>query len=1166
MSAIPAPLSDACAASAKPRRINRVFSPAHLQAVAHLYGLNTPSPRQAKVLFLGCGAGANLLPFAINHPQAQAIGIDIDPDAIAHGQQLAQQIGVANLQLFALDIATLIEQPELGQFDYILIGGAFSLADSATRQRILGFCERNLAPEGIACFEYGTYPSGKVRDVVRDALMLHASLTDGDSVQQLDSARAMLAFLHQGLASANPLAQPLRELIAQAEGGDDVELALKYLQQGLNEPCYFVEFNDQATQAGLCYVGDAQPHLEVPAAWGGEVDRLCQTINPARNKVLGQQYLDFLCNRACRHSLLTKQSRAADVLPEPDLDRLQNLRWAGYFKRVACPEGNLAHTLSNGDHIHATNEYSRAILDALGYAWPFSLDMHALRQNAVPPLDRLKAASSDTSPNPDAQALSSLKALFLKLGDQLRYTREIGPYDEAGSRHLQCVAGAGPAIRGQDATAAHRVPMFNLWHDEVRQPLATLDQRVLQGLDGHTSLGGLMASLPPSDAAVQTSLDTLHRLGLLNGDNAAWVAYWKRCLNPADCQQGEMHALCALLMRALPADRGGLNRYVPRSVPIPPRMQEIIKQVRNLADQKKPAAALALSQQLTRDYATHPAAWAERYRTLLFTNQQDDILEAALRAITLQHDNIEYYCNAANACYRLSWVWSSMHLNQQVLRGAPDQGFAWIHLGNYLHMQKSLADAELCQREALRCNPTHIGTHGNLANTLSSQGKFQEARHHYEQEIARSPNDFVTYSNLLFNCLHDGDLSAQDLFRLHRQFGQRVESSLTTKVAPSFANRNRNPDRPLRIGFVSGDLRTHAVAHFIEPYWTHLDKTRFQIHAYSNSHTEDAVSQRLRAQSHVWHTVAALDDRQLVKLIADESIDILFDLSGHTGFNRLPVFAYKPAPIQMTWIGYPGTTGLSAMDYLIIRRNIADPGVLDDQFTEKLIYLDIPLLFQPHPDSPEVSPLPCLEGKPFTFGSFNRPQKLSDDILKTWADILHATPGSRLLQGAMEAGAESGLARCFMEKMAAFGVPEDRIILKSHQSLDSYLAMHAEVDVLLDTFPYTGGTTTNHALWMGVPTITLAGTTLVSLAGASRMRQWQLDDFVAHTREEYVACAVKWFGCRNQLAGIRRTLRQRIETGSSKDNVTAARKLENALRQAWQNWCAGQPAKTLVLD
>jgi len=1119
-----------------------VFSPAHLQAVAYLYGLHTPSPRQAKVLFLGCGAGANLLPFAINHPQAQAIGIDIDPDAIAYGQQLAQQIGVANLQLFSLDIATLIEQPELGQFDYILIGGAFALADSATRQQILGFCKRNLAHEGIACFEYSTYPGGKVRDVVRDALMLHSSLADGDGAQQIDSARAMLAFLHQGLASANPLAQALRELIAQAEGAEDVELALKYLQQGLNEPCYFVEFNDQATQAGLCYVGDAQPHLEVPAAWGGEVDRLCQTINPARNKVLGQQYLDFLCHRAGRHSLLAKQSRADSVLPEPDLDRLQHLRWAGYFKRVAHPNGNLAHTLSNGDPIHATNEYSRAILDALGYAWPLSLDMHALRQNAVPPLDRLKIASSEMSPNPNERVLSSLKVLFLKLGDQLRYTREIGPYDEAGPRHLQCVAGAGPAIRGQDASARdalnkssaaralvqsipmHRVPMFNLWHDEIRQPLAPLDSRVLQGLDGHTSLGELITSLPPPDAAVLTSLDTLHRLGLLHGDNAAWVAYWKRCLNPADCQQGEIHALCALLMRALPADRGGLNLHASRSVPIPPRMQETVK--------------------------------------------QDGMLEAALRAIALQHDNIDYYDKAANACYRLSWVWSFMHLNQQVLRGAPGHGSAWVHFGNYLHEQKSWLDAELCQREALRCNPSLLGIHGNLANTLSSQGKFQEARHHYELELARSPNDFVTYSNLLFNCLHDGDLSAQELFRLHRQFGQRVESNLTTKVAPSFANRDRNPDRPLRIGFVSGDLRDHAVAYFIEPYWKHLDKTRFQIHAYSNSYTEDAVSQRLRAQTHAWHTVAALDDRQLVKLIADENIDILFDLSGHTGLNRLPAFAYRPAPLQMTWIGYPGTTGLTTMDYVLMSKHYEHPVALDDQFTEKIVYLDINYPFQPSPALPDVVELPSLKGgAPFTLGSFNRPQKLSDTVLQTWAAILHKLPQARLLLGGMGSEAKNPFTRDLQKRMQAYGISENRLLFRPNADMATYLKMHGEIDLLLDTFPYVGGTTTSHAVCMGVPTLTLAGDTRASRVGAVIMQRWGLSNFIADKVQDYIELAVYWSQHRQALNDIRQSLRQRVVgEAASNDGRQAARALEHALRHVWQRWCAGLPPETTRLS
>jgi len=1158
--------------AAPPFQIRREQSPAHLRAVAHLYGIEAAPATRARVLALGCAAGNTMLPFAAGHPDAVVVVVDLDPQATQSCQQQAEVAGIRNIQFHALDIGTLLAQQGLGEFDYILVSGVYSLVDSSVRREILKFCQRYLAPAGIACFEYSTQPGSKINEIVRDALALHTSLASNEA-QQLESARAMLAFLAQGVSAANPLAGSIRELAAQAERHGDVDLALRYLQ-GLNEPCHFVEFHDLAVQAGLCYVGDANPHLELPQAWGANVEQLCQAINPSGNKVLGQQYLDFACNRASRLSLLANQSLAVSVLPLPDLQRLPDLRWGGYFKRARV-NGTVAdgHDMANGQQIGTPNAMALSILDTLGYAWPASVGFETLEFNAEPPIVRLKEERPDTG----AQVLQALQNLFIKLGSQLKYSLDPSPYDKAATRCVAPIAGIG-AIATQDVQPGQRCSAFNLWHEQADVELDALDQAVLLSLDGKLAVGRLPETVKvglgeddrDTGTRIRDSLAKLHSKGLLNGSGTAWTDYWAESLPAcAAPPRYDSHALYSLMFHALPHSKGDNARAQPagkRGAPPPANLLTEVKQIRKLLQDRQAGPAQKAAHKLVQTYPNSPAAWSELHRTLLVTHQQESLLEAALRAISLQPDRVGHYHDAAAAYGRLGQPWNARHMTERVLRAAPGLAIAWSQLGMDLGARHALTDAELCYREAIRLSPDLDTVRNNLASNLSTQSRLPEALELYEEAIRRNPANYSCYSNYLFSCLHAGYLTPQEIFRRHREFGKSVEAHLSRSVSFDHSNLDRNPDRPLRIGFVSADLRNHAVAHFLEPYWTNLDKSQFHIYAYSNSNTEDDVSRRFRAHASSWHRVTEMDDAQLARLIAREQVDILFDLSGHTAHNRLPMFGYKPAPIQITWIGYPGTTGLKAMDYLIARRNVVAPGVVDNQFTEKLVYLDVPLLFQPHPASPEVSPLPSLEGKPFTFGSFNRPQKLSDEVLRAWADILHATPGSRLLQGNMESNAESTMANRFVAKMAEFGIPADRLVLRDRVNLPRYLEMHGEIDVLLDTFPYSGGTTTNHALWMGVPTVTVTGPTPPSMAGASRMRQWGLDAFIADSRQAYIDCAASWFHRQAELAEIRRTLRQRIASASSISNLSATHALEQALRHVWRRWCAGLPPEPAVLE
>src|SRR5690606_24333517 len=279
---------------------------------------------------------------------------------------------------------------------------------------------------------------------------------------------------------------------------------------------------------------------------------------------------------------------------------------------------------------------------------------------------------------------------------------------------------------------------------------------------------------------------------------------------------------------------------------------------------------------------------------------------------------------------------------------------------------------------------------------------------------------------------------------LHREYGKVVEKRTGNAHLKRVHKNDKNAERPLRIGFVSGDLRNHAVAHFLEPFWNNLDETKFSWFAYQTHSLFDTISERMRAKSSGWRDISALSDEAAAALIREDKIDILIDLSGHTAHNRLPLFALKPAPVQMSWIGYPGTTGLEAIDYKIVSR-CSTFGNLQAQFTEKLVVVSSRVLFEHHPSAPEINALPFIENNYITYGSFNRPQKFSDDVLGTWAEILRRVPSARLMMANMS---DQRMMDVFRQKFEQLGIGQERLIMQQRMSMEAYQKLHHKVDVL----------------------------------------------------------------------------------------------------------------------
>lgn len=473
----------------------------------------------------------------------------------------------------------------------------------------------------------------------------------------------------------------------------------------------------------------------------------------------------------------------------------------------------------------------------------------------------------------------------------------------------------------------------------------------------------------------------------------------------------------------------------------------------------------------------------------------------------------------------------------------------------YLHREK-FAEAEANLLKAIEIKPSYFEAYSNMGSASMLQGRLDLAVEWYRKALAINPHYHQALSNLLFCITHNPTMDKHAIFAEHQSFGERFEQPFKT-FWPKLANA-KDKDKRLKIGFVSGDLRNHPVAFFIEPVLEFLHKNNgLSLHAYHNTKSYDHVSIRIREHFDTWTNTVHLSDDAFAELIREDGIDILMDLSGHTAGHRLLGFARKPAPVQASWIGCPSTTGLTAMDYYLADRYLLPPGQLDDQFTEKLVQLPASAPFMPAEYSPNINALPALTNPYFTFASFNRPSKLSQQVVELWAKVLLAVPNSKMMLGAMQQN--EGRAK-IINWFAQAGVTEERLILRNRADMHDYLKMHQEVDLCMDSFPYNGGTTTWHAIWMGVPTLTLAGDMLPCRIGAGILGHVGLDEFVVTSQDEFIEKAVYWTKHLDLLAKHRASMRERFAKSAPGRPEVIAEGLAVAFRTMWNRWCDDAPA------
>jgi protein O-GlcNAc transferase len=529
--------------------------------------------------------------------------------------------------------------------------------------------------------------------------------------------------------------------------------------------------------------------------------------------------------------------------------------------------------------------------------------------------------------------------------------------------------------------------------------------------------------------------------------------------------------------------------------------------------------------------------------------------EAAFReALRLDVNLADAHNNLGNLLKETGRTQEAERSLRRAIELRPGYAEAHANLGIVMRALGRLQEAEQCARRAIALKQDFAEAHNDLGVALFGLGRLEEAERSYRQALSLDPALLVAQGNLVYlmNCLSGRSL--EEIYFEHREFAQLI--SPPDEPAPH-ANAP-DPRRRLRIGYVSADFRQHSVAFFIEPVLAQHDRECVEVFCYYNLGRADEVTERLRRLAQHWRDVRGMDEEALAKCVREDGIDILVDLGGFTANNRLPLFARKPAPVQVTWLGYLNTTGLDAMDYRISDAQANPPGPLDRVHSERIVRMpDSQWCYLPPADAPEVGPAPFVKAGKITFASFSIPAKLDGTAVAAWGELLGRVPGSRLI---VATNGLSDVPAQFTERLVQQGIPRERLRVVGSQPFDAYLAMHNEVDIVLDSFPFTGGTTSCHALWMGVPVVSLAGETSTSRGGASLLHAVGLEVLLARNAREYVDIAAALAGDTARLAALRAGLRERMRASALMDAPRFTRNLEAAYRDMWRTWCAHRPA------
>jgi predicted O-linked N-acetylglucosamine transferase (SPINDLY family) len=486
----------------------------------------------------------------------------------------------------------------------------------------------------------------------------------------------------------------------------------------------------------------------------------------------------------------------------------------------------------------------------------------------------------------------------------------------------------------------------------------------------------------------------------------------------------------------------------------------------------------------------------------------------------------------------------------------PEYVEAAYNLGVACQFQGELTQAMRWYEYTLSRNPDHYQAFTNQLAIYKDMGEIQKAVDGFIKSIQIHPESAIVHSNLLLCLGYLVGVTPQNMFDYHREWAER-HAARSVCAGKDFLNA-RTLNRRIRIGYLSPDFRSHSVAFFIHPVLYRHHREQFEVYCYSDVQKPDDVTRLMMSTADHWRDILRQTDDEVFQRIREDRIDILVDLTGHTANNRMKLFSRKPAPVQVAYLGYPNTTGLTAMDYRITDSEADPEGLSDACYTERLVRLPGGFLcYQPPVPTPDVSEAPVLSNGYVTFGSFNNRAKINSSVIAVWSALLLQVPGSRLILKSSivsDADARANL----LSQFVLHGVETSRIEVAPYLPFQEHLKLYQRVDIALDTFPYNGTTTTCEALWMGIPIITLSGETHASRVGASILHQVGLTEGIATSEIGYIEAAKTLAADVNRLCQQRRTLRLKMLSSSLMDQNAFIVKLESAYRSTWENWCAAR--------
>lgn len=558
--------------------------------------------------------------------------------------------------------------------------------------------------------------------------------------------------------------------------------------------------------------------------------------------------------------------------------------------------------------------------------------------------------------------------------------------------------------------------------------------------------------------------------------------------------------------------------------------------------------ALELLGTAVRKHGTQPSALVSLGNTLTSLGRYDEAAAWYRRALELEPDCAGTHYNLGNVLHFLERHDEAVACYRQALAIQPDFMEVHNHLGNVLRKLGRLKEAEASFRRVLDVSATVPEAHNNLGNILMDLGRLDEAEASFSRALELKPDYCVAHSNLLllqnYSVHHD---SARHL-ELARSYGRMAGLIASAKFTSWTCEQ---PPGRLRVGLVSGDFNNHPVGFFLENVLAHLDTSRIELMAYSTRRTSDDLTARIMPLFSEWRHLEGVGDGAAAHLIHNDGVHILIDLAGHTAHNRLPVFAWKPAPLQVSWLGYSSTTGIAEIDY-ILGNPYSTPAEEAHHFTESILQLpETSLCFSVPGANLEVAPLPALSNGFITFGCFNNLAKLNDEVVSLWAKILHVLPTSHLFLKNKQLG-ESSVRKALLDRFAARGISGDRLLLEGRSPRSEYLRAYDRVDIILDPFPFPGGTTTIEGLWMGVPFITRQGNRFIAHQGEMIAHTTGLlSDWIARDDDDYVTKATYFSSNLEYLAGLRTILRRHLHLSPLFNASRFARHLERALWEMW---------------